>query len=297
MFRQSLLGLTALLVCVTSQAQAEVKLAWQLKVGDQLVVELADTEKMMLAALGQEIKNESTTLATLKVEKVNPDGSIVLSQKIDSIKAKGGGPAAAFMDTILKEIEGSTVKVTLNDQYQFQKLEGADEIITKAGDKAQLPPQAAPLIKNLVMGTLLKPTERVFGFKLPDKAVNKGDKWSQKLSSPLGVLGKTTVVHNYTYEGGADGKEKIDIVPSISFSPEDNKDGGGLGGLTVKKADLKAEKAKGTVLFDNAAGKLAQNDMAMRLKGTITISAMNQDFPLDIDIDTDNKTKVTTKAP
>jgi hypothetical protein len=179
-------------------------------------------------------------------------------------------------------------------------MEGVDELVKKIMDKRDdkttpLPPQAGEMVKALVTGTVMKPTERVFGFKLPDKPVSKGDKWTHKLSSTFGPL-KLTVVNNYTYDGTADGREKVTAAPEITFSPGDSKGGGPLG-QSIKKADLKAEKAKGVIWFDNAAGRLAQNDQEVVLKGSVTISFMNQDFPADIEIHSNTKTKVLDKAP
>ncbi|MCS6975736.1 MAG: DUF6263 family protein [Gemmatales bacterium] len=274
------------------QQKPQVDLAWKLKEGDKLHVELVDSEKTALAALGQDLKTETTMKATLTVEKITKGGPIVLAQRIDSLKTQGGGLAATFIDNIFREIEGSTIKVHLDENYQFQKLEGAEEIVKRAADKAQVPPQAAGLVDSLISATLLKPCERLFGVKLPGKPVAKGDKWSQKLAAPLGLLGKISIVHNYTYQGTSDGLHRIEVTPAITFSNEENK-GGGLGGLTVKKADLKAETAKGNIYFDTDKGRMTGSDMTMRIKGTLTLSAMNQDFPLEVDIEMQNKMTLT----
>ncbi len=282
---------------VFGQQKPSVNLAWKLKEGDRLVVELQDSEKTTLAALGQELKTELAMKATLTVEKVAKGGPIVLAQKIESVKSAGGGPATLFLENIFREIEGSTIKVHLDENYQFQKLDQAEEVIKRAAEKAQPPPQTAGLIDAIVSGTLLKPCERLFGVKLPAKPVAKGDKWSQKLSAPLGLLGKLAVVHHYTYQGANEGVHRIEVAPAITFSNEDNK-GGGIGGLTIKKADLKAENAKGNIYFDVENGRMTSSEMAMRIKGTLTVSAMNQDFPLDIDVEMQNKLTVTlAKTP
>jgi hypothetical protein len=301
MVRRSIsLGVAVLLLFgngVSGQQKTPVTFSWKLKEGDKLVVELQDSEKTSLVALGQELKTELVMKATLTVEKVTKGGPIVLAQKIESVKSEGGGPATLFIENIFREIEGSTIKVYLDENYQFQKLEHADEVIKRAAEKAQLPPQAAGLIDAIVSGTLLKPCERLFGVKLPAKPVAKGDKWSQKLTAPLGLLGKLAVVHNYTYQGVSEGVHRIEVAPAITFSNEDNK-GGGIGGLTIKKADLKAENAKGNIYFDVENGRMTGSDMAMRIKGTLTVSAMNQDFPLEIDIEMQNKVTVTAaKTP
>lgn len=295
MFRRASLSVACLFLlslCAQAQEKTSVLFAWRLKEGDKLAVELTDSEKTVLAALGQELKTEQIMKATLTVEKLIPGGAVVLSQKIDSLKSQGGGPATVFIENIFREIEGSTIKVHLDENYQFQKLEGAEEIIKRASEKAQLPPQAAGLTNSLVSATLLKPCERLFGVKLPSKQVAKGDKWSQRMAAPLGMLGKVTVVHNYTYQGESDGQHRIDIAPSIQFSNDGNKEGG-LGGLTVKKADLKAENAKGSIVFDVDQGRMTASEMTMRIKGTLTLSAMNQDFPLDIEIEMQNNVKVS----
>jgi hypothetical protein len=284
------LGMLAVCLGGPIQAQPPVEIAWKLKEGERLEVKMDDVEEMTLVALGQNLKTEQQMVATLTVEKLLADGSVLLSQRIDAIETRGGGPASAFMDRILNEIKGSTIKLYLDSNFSVQKLEGTEEVIKRASDKAQLPPQAAALTNTLVTSTLLRPSERVFGMRMPDKPVARGDKWSQRMTSTLGALGKVTVVYEYAYRGSQDGKEAIDVKPTLTFA----FDGGG-GELAAKKADLRAETAKGNILFDRQAGKLHQTSMTMRIKGTLTISAMNQDIPLEIDVKSQTQTQVTVK--
>jgi hypothetical protein len=143
--------------------------------------------------------------------------------------------------------------------------------------------------------TMKKSAEEAFNF-LPEKPVSKGEKWQRKLEVPLGPLGSLASIHNYTYEGMENKLAKISVTATMTYNPP-KADAGGQLPFQITKGNLKADDAKGTILFDPAAGRLASSSMTMRIKGSLTISAMGQELAMDMDQNQDVKIEVSDKPP
>jgi hypothetical protein len=269
------LGGLVVLAVLTAPAHGQVKLEWKFKKGDQFTQETVTSLKQTIKGLGTERKEdlETTTISAFTVVEQNADGSVVLEQKITTMKTKdaaSGRPA-----DLTKHLEGATFRITLtpkDGRLQVTRLEGYEEMMKKIteGD-----PQGAKVIRSLLPEEVLrKSLEESFTF-LPEKPVNKGEKWERKHDVPLGPLGRLAVTHTYIYEGPEqlDGRpvEKLAVTMAVSYTPPGKADSAGLQ-FQITGGSFEAKNATGTLYFDNANGKLVRADMRMNLDGKLNVT-------------------------
>jgi hypothetical protein len=296
MLRQVYCGIL-LLLAAAAPAAAQTKLEWKFNEGDKFYQETTTVLNQTLKVMDQQIKQdmENTTVASFSVLKKNADGSLVVEQKIESIKSKNTGGVAP-VGNIFRQMEGTTFRITFSPKMEITKFEGYNELIKKiGGDDAAV----GKLIRSMMSEETLKHSvEEAFRF-LPDGPVSKGATWQRKQAVPLGPLGNLNATNTYTYDGPAtlDGKtlEKISFAPSITYQAPK----GDVAGLPfqITAGNMKAEDAKGTMYFDAAAGRLVQSETKMRLKGSLTVSASGQKMTMDLDQEQTSKIRITTTNP
>jgi hypothetical protein len=275
-----------LLVLCAASVQAQVKLEWKFKENDRFEQEtITNLKQTMTPAKGQATTQdfEHVTQASFAVKKVNADGSVVLEQRLDKIKATNrAAPGSPEVSGLIKKLEDAVFIVTLNPKREVTQFDGYEELIKRvAGDD----PTAAKAVREIVKPeTLRRSVEEAFGF-LPDKPLNKGDKWERKMEVSLGPLGAILATHTYTYDGpemkDAKTLQKISVTSALSYNPPKGETGGFP--FQITKGELKAESAQGTLLFDADAGRLVASEMKLKLKGSVTVAVMNQSHDLAIE--------------
>jgi hypothetical protein len=108
--------------------------------------------------------------------------------------------------------------------------------------------------------------------QFPEKQLAKGNDWkiSNEITNPL--VGKQEVATTYTYQGGATlyGKPVEVIGVSVETKIEKSKD-------ATADIEVKEQKSTGTIRFDNALGRLIDNDSTTAMKMKITVNGMSFD--------------------
>jgi hypothetical protein len=291
------------LAAVPAPAQ-QVQLEWKFKSGDKFYLETVNSFKQSMKTLGREVRQDLdlTFLFSVTVDKVNPDDkSAVLVQKVESIEAKntgsptGGIPAE---DKFNQKVKGATFRVTVTPRGEVTKFEGYDDLVKQlAGDD--------PATRKTVQAVLSEDYLRhaaadVFG-PLPGP-VEPNATWGadKKVEVPLGPLGTFTTSRTYTFDGKAtvDGKSvaKITFKGTASYSPPKSGEGGPFP-FQVTKGDLKIDELHGTILFDDAAGRLVQSDATMHVKGTLTAVVSGNTLESELQQDRTIKTRLLDKPP
>jgi hypothetical protein len=283
MLRHGLSGLCLLLLVGPASAQTQLK--WNFQENAKFYQRTDTALKQSMRVMGRDTKQEMNYVTVLSstVLRKSPDGSVVLEQKIEAMepkKAEGGEAAAG----VLAELVGSSFRITLSPQMQVMKFEGYEDLVKKL---SRDDPTATKTVRAMMPEeTLRRSAEEAFAF-LPEGKVNRGDKWERRLTVPLGPLGNLAAVYQYTYEGPerVDGQtlEKIAVTANLTYQAPKGE-GAGLP-FQVTKSDLRAETASGSIYFDATRGRLVRSSMTLRLKGTLTISAMGQEFPLEMEQD------------
>jgi hypothetical protein len=64
----------------------------------------------------------------------------------------------------------------------------------------------------------------------------------------------------------------------------------------VTKSDLKAESSDATILFDREAGRVVEARGKLHVKGSMTLSAMGQDIPGELDLTIETNQELQPEA-
>lgn len=286
-------ALVMLLTCVGLSAQAQgpaVKLAWKFKEGDKFYLENVTALKQVVKIMGQEIPTETvnTTVSSFKVTKVAAD-EIVMEQKIESTKIKGGQPGPQAM--MAEQMVGTVLTVTLNGKGEVTKVGGFDALIKKLSQDNE---EAGKLLKFLLTeDTMKQGIQEAFAF-VPDKPVSKGDSWKRQMKVSMGPMGTFIIDQQYTLEGVNKEGAELAVKGAYSFQAPKGDGGGGLP-FKITKGDFKTDDAKGTLIFDPVAGRLVSQVYKSKLKGTLTIAIGDQEAQMELNQDTDTKIRVMDK--
>jgi hypothetical protein len=280
--------LAGLVFCLlAAPAQAQTTLRYKFKQGETLNYELQQKMDMKMSVAGKDIAmamNQNIGM-TWKVLEVDASGKARISQKMDRIKMTMEGPAPIgkmeYDSKDSKEPEGPIGKML---GPVFNALAGAEFTVSMdpRGELSdvKLPEKLADTLKNVAgqapgMGDMFSPDglKRMInqgGLVLPEKAVTKGDTWTQKIENKM-PFGTMKVVNTLTYEGTDQDLQRIQLKPAISLDP----DPAAPINLKVKGAD-----GKGMAKFDNTAGRLVEMNLVQNMD--MAIGAGGQDITQNI---------------
>jgi hypothetical protein len=284
-------GAGLLLLGLVLPVSAQTSLAWQFKQGDKFFVEVVTKIDQKITVADAKPASSSRTFTTVYsfvVKKADAD-SYVLEQTVEGVKVTPEKVPESANDVAARfagQLKGATFTFTINraGKITSKTIEGYDALITKLSGGNQAAEAATRAL--LPEDDFREELNSIFGF-LPDKPVNKGSAWARPelLTLPWGTLkGEAT----YTYQGkGGDGEE---IAVSRKLTYEQPKQG-------VKKANLKVERADGTIVADPAAGRLVRNVQTMHLTGKMTVTDATKDTTFDVDQTTTRTLRRVDKNP
>ncbi len=193
----------------------------------------------------------------------------------DSQKENPNNPLAEFF----KALENATFTITLNAKtLKVEGIKGREEFLKKL---VTANPQMKPLLDTILSEDALKEMAEPTFAVIPTDAVTPGKSWPKTTTLDMGPIGKYKNVYKYTYKGreGKDEKgtlHRIDVETTLTYTPPaDGTDARGLP-FKIKSADLKSENATGSVLFDNALGRVQSSKMSLDLRGDLSIEIGGQ---------------------
>ena len=113
----------------------------------------------------------------------------------------------------------------------------------------------------------------------PEEAVTDGKSWTSTSESKNPILGKQTLATDYTYQGTEtrDGQELAKIATKMTMKFEPPAD-------APIKVEVKDQNTKGTVLFDEAKGRISESGSASKMKMQITAMGMTIDQDMTVDV-------------
>jgi hypothetical protein len=289
------LTLLCLFLCAPP-APAQVSLGWKLKPGEKFYQETTATLKQTTKIRGQETHQEleHVTVSSFTVTRLNTDGSVVLEQKIESVKP--AKTASGPLGKLLEDMEGASFTLTLSPDFKVLSLEGYDKLVDQI---AKGDPNAQKVVQAMMSKeTLQKSAEEAFQF-LHRRTVRPKDSWERSFTMSLGPVGSVTGTYKYTYVGPEmlDGKpaQKIDVDAKLSYVPP--KGDVGLLPFQITRGDMRVETGRGTIWFDEQKGRLVRSEMHVRLHGTLTMISMGQEYTLELDQDQSIKIRITDQDP
>ncbi|MGE3777418.1 MAG: DUF6263 family protein [Pirellulaceae bacterium] len=149
---------------------------------------------------------------------------------------------------------------------------------------AGLPVNVQDLVKGQLDPENLKSVVNQEHDRLPSEPVRPGDTWVRTENMNLGAGQQMTFQMEYAYAGPVQqGDKSLDKITSKILSVAFTLQKGPIP-LTLKGADLKAEKSEGTYLFDRQLGRIVDARWTGHLKGTLTFQANGMDIPSELDL-------------
>lgn len=257
------------LLWLGSPASAQTQLNWKFKEGEVFFMDESNVADQVFTILGKRVEQKNTNRRILRyeVKSATPKG-FVIEQTILSWRDKQeGGVVPPGGDDILERlVKGIVFRIQLNPDGSLAKYEGYEDLLTRA--RKEFPADEVKVFSSIVTEDLLKSSvELAFG-GLPAKAVKPGDRWNRRLRVPAGPLGIFLFNDTMTYEGPGKGGERISVSTSFDYLPP--KEGGGLP-FRITRADLKANGAKSSLLFDAEKGRLVSFEGTFPMSGSMTL--------------------------
>jgi hypothetical protein len=288
------MGVLALFAVAAAPAYGQVKMQWKFNEGEKFYVEDKSTMKQKVEFQGKQFdQTVKTTMVTqYEVKKVAGD-TVTLHQKFIGVDVQSQGGFGGDMDKFMEKLKGAAFTITLKGN-KITKFEGFDDFIKELAGGNDM---AAQFLKMMITEeTLKKSAEEAFGF-LPEKAISKGDSWKRETTIPLGPLGSFKSVNDYTLEGKESDGEKIGLKANLTYTAPKG-DGGGLAGLfKITKGNLKAENARGTLIFDADKGRLVRYNMTMNFRGSLTLEVGGNQIEMDVATEQTTNSRVLNRNP
>jgi hypothetical protein len=298
MWRSWYAGACVFLAGVAAPATGAVKLQWQLKPGDIFFVDEKTVQKQTMKFMGSTIKQDlSHTRVTRFTVLEKTAKGLVLEQTISKVRIDRTGGTGQTDAKLLRGLEGARFKVTLDPDLHVSRFEGYEEFIKKF----QKEEAVARMIRLLMPEVMFsQAAENVFAV-VPNRAVDKGARWSRQAVRPLGPLGQLKLEETYTFQGPArgEGKDVVQIDMALAQSTYQPPAKADILEFRIVKGDLGADKKNSsrTIYFNPATGRLIRSVGSVQLSGRLTIAAMGQTLKMEIEQDESTMTRLLDKNP
>jgi hypothetical protein len=294
MQRTILRGLVCLvpLIPFASRADAQAPLRWKFTEGQKLYQEVHGHVKQTLSKPDAQLKSdtETTTLVCFTVDTKNADGSVVLKQKIESVKVNQ--TTGNQLGNIYKQMEGAELILTFNARMELTALEGYPALVKKISGND---PMVTAMIRLMISEDSLKQSAENGFLQVPDRVLNKGDRWDRKRSQTMGPLGSLNLTESYTHAGMQGDRVQLTLTAQAAHVPAKANEFGLP--FQITKVDLKASNLKGTAEFDPSLGRLHQAETSIQVKGSITLVNQGQTTVYDVDHEETTRVRFLDKKP
>jgi hypothetical protein len=300
-------------VCALSPvASGQVKLEYKVPEGttQQHKVSVKTHQVMTINGMDIETDGEEEVVGRSAIGARKADGTIPIEVTLDSMKtkiaiagneftidsadkdAKIDNPQLSFLGDVIKALRGSSYTLVLDSKNNVKFVEGTEKNLQKAGD---LPPLAALALKARFDVERIKREFDQSHANLPDGLVREGESWERTESNGIGGGQHLTFKRRYEYKGTVqkDGKT-LDKIAVTALDIAYKQDADPNLPAKVTKSDLKVDSSEGTILFDREAGVTVEHADKTRIKGdmTMTITAVNMELAVKLDLTLDSKTTV-----
>lgn len=306
MIRRGLVLALVVLGAVAPAAQAQVKLEYKYPEGRKSSYRASIKTHQVLSILGMDVETEAdqSTVSSEAVGKRNADGTLPLTQKIESVRAQlslpGGinvnfdsadpnakidNPQVAFLGEVFKALVGVSYTVVLDPKNKAKFVEGT-ETFDAALDK--LDPKAAAVLRGRLGAEKLKRSFEEEHSDLPEVLARPGETWETTKVMDLEADQSLTFRNRYEYLGTVekDGKQ-LDKIGVRALSVVYAVDPKSPSPLKVNKSDLKIDSSEGTILFDREAGQTVESKSVTRIKGDLTLVLNDKELPSTLDLTLD----------
>jgi len=274
-------------LALPASAQDKADLKWKFEKDKSFYQELETRTSQKMTIMGMDVNQTQNQTFYFKWTPLEvKEKEVVLEQEITGVKMdiKIGGNTIAYDSTnpgaannpladFFKALLGSKFKVTLDtgsSPPKVTKVEGRKEFLDKLGTANQA---MKPLLEAILSEDALRQMAEPTFAALPQKEVAKDETWKYNAELKLGPIGSYKTDYEYKYLG-KDEKEKeldkIGVTVTLTYTKPAGDQAAGLP-FKIKDADLKGEKATGTVFYDSKAGRVSSSSLDLTLNGTLDI--------------------------
>ena len=222
---------------------------------------------------------EYTLTSKLEVTKVHADGSIAVTQTVQSGKLLDATAdlKEPFADA-LKKAEGATFEMAIGPDGKVSSLKGLDDPLNvKLGRTAE---QQALRLWSILDADAWKELAGLTFFQ-PDKP-GLDTKWSRDFAHDWGPLGRWLGRTDYltAKKPEKDGRHKVDYVHAISHRPAK---AAGNQPFTIRASAFPAVTAGGTIRYDAATNRVSAAEEVFHVRGGVTVSFGGADATVEVE--------------
>jgi hypothetical protein len=261
--------------------QAE-KITARFKAGDKFYQEVIVTRQSAYRVLGLELGQnvQYGFISSFTVDKVDNDGSVVVTQKIETARfGEGDAELKTLLADALRKTEGASFEMTVSPAGEVTRFKGAKEPPKVFGDKNPLGGQTF-LLWSFLDDDSWKELAQIT-FLQPDKPLRKGAVWTRDLSHSWGPLGNWTGKTAYAAMGKQAGLDRINYAHDMTYQAP--RGAGRDLPFQVQKADFKPQTAGGAILFDAGKSRVAAAEETFRVRGTLVLSVAGTEATVEMD--------------
>ncbi len=280
-----------LLVPAAPAPFADARLEWKFEKGKpfyQKIVTETDQQMKVGGATTTQKQKQTFVLKWAPVRR-QPDRSLVIKQTIEALTLDvdvGGSkisydsakPGEGQLAAVFKGFVGAELTLTISPQMRVTKVVGREELVRKLGDGN---PAMKPLLEQLLSEGACKEMIGPLLTAVPNRAVRRGERWRRQSLLPLGPMGDFDTQLDCTYEGPAQGLQKVVVKSKLTHRPPKRKAAVGLP-FKIKSSDLKSAGAAGFVLFNPAKGRVERAEMKTSLTGKFTIEIGGSESEIEL---------------
>jgi len=300
---------------LAAPAPDNVTLKWKFEKDKAFYQEMTSETTQNMKVQGSEIKNvqkQTFYFSWTPVEQDKENGTWKIKQKIEGVKmsieisgsspisydsTKPEGAGNTPLGEFFKVLVGSEFTITVDKNMKVTKVEGRKEFIDKLGGAN---PQMKGLLEQILSEDALKEMADPTFAAIPVKEMPVGEKWERQSKFDMGPIGKYDNTYKYAYEGKDKTNAKLDRIKVETvvkyIKPDDNAPTGGLP-FKIRKADLNAKKADGSILFDNEKGRVENSEQNLELSGKLDIEIGGQTTTVELNQTQKMTVKTTDSNP
>jgi len=297
---------TLLALGVAAPALAQTRLELKFPEGTRTIQSVAKTNQVLTIG-GQEVPSASdrhvvekitigkrdadgrvplrTTVETVKVDISLPGG---LSINFDSAKPDPKSDVAELQTQIevLRGLSGASYTVLVDKDQQVTAVQGVDKVLETAPQGA-----AAALKEALSLPTLKRAVAQEWA-AIPNKVVNKGEKWQKTQVLDIGGGQTLTFENYYEYQGTVEkGGKTFDRISVFAGDVKYDLDPAADSPVKVVRSELKVDSSLGQVLFDREAGQIVESESTTHILGPMTLSINGMELAAKVDLTLEFSTK------
>jgi len=177
-----------------------------------------------------------------------------------------------------KKLNNSEFTATIDKNYKVEKVEGKKTFVDNLSSGS---PTMESLLNKILTDQALQemcdPTLKLVPQDGPKKV---GDSWKREGTVNLGPIGTYKLTYDFKYVGVDKDMDKIEVATSLDYTVPAKEAADGLlfritGGKlsTAPGMDGKTpEPAKGVILYDPKAGRVASAEITIKIRGDLTVA-------------------------